>query len=118
MEVKGAIMAFSQSEKIKAGLIWIAQCLELLSGLPEVERKGGVRAIRALLGMVVHETALAKQVVGTEGWDEAGSFLSKAITMIDSGVGEEAMPHVSKALSHITNIGQQSMALLRSEGLI
>jgi hypothetical protein len=118
MEVKRAIMAFSQSEKIKAGLIWVAQCLELLSGLPEVERKGGIRAIRALLGMVAHETALAKQVVETEDWDEAESFLSRAITMIDSGVGEDAIPHVSKALSHITNIGQQSMALLRSEGLI
>lgn len=118
MEVQKAIMAFSQSEKIKAGLIWIAQCLELLSGLPEVDRKGGTRTIRALLGMVAHETALAKQVVGIEDWDEAESFLSKAITMIDSGVGGEAIPHVSKALSHVTNIGQQSMALLRSEGLL
>ena len=118
MEVKGAIMAFSQSEKIKAGLIWIAQCLELLSGLPEVERKGGVRAIRALLGMVAHETALAKQVVGTDDWDDAQSFLSKAITMIDSGVAADAILHVSKALSHVTNIGQQSMAFLKSEGLL
>jgi hypothetical protein len=68
--------------------------------------------------MVAHETALAKQVVETVDWDEAESFLSRAITMIDSGVGEDAIPHVSKALSHITNIGQKSMALLRSEGLL
>ena len=118
MEVKEAVMAFSQSEKIKAGLIWVAQCLELLSGLPEAERKGGIRTIRALLGMVAHETALAKQVVGTDDWDDAESFLSKAITMMDSGVGVDAIPHVSKALSHVTNIGQQSMAFLRSEGLL
>jgi hypothetical protein len=118
MEVKEAVMAFSQSEKIKAGLIWIAQCLELLSALPEGEKKGGARAIGALLGMVVHETALAKQVVGSEGWDEAESFLTRAMAMLESGVGEDAVPLISKALSHITNIGQQSMALLRSEGLV
>ena len=38
MEVDKAIMAFSQSEKVKAGLIWISQVLEILRGMPDQER--------------------------------------------------------------------------------
>jgi len=44
--------------------------------------------------------------------------IEKALTMIQSGVGHEAVPHLSKALSSVTNIGQQSMSLLKEERLL
>ena len=47
-----------------------------------------------------------------------GPHFEKAIAMIDSGVGEEATVHLSKALSMVTNIGQQSMLFLKEKDLL
>jgi hypothetical protein len=38
--------------------------------------------------------------------------------MFDSGIGEEALIHLSRALSKVTNIGQQSMSYLKETGLL
>jgi hypothetical protein len=62
MEIDEAIMAFSQSEKIKAGLISISQALEVLRGLAEGEIRGGEKIINVLLGMIDHEVKLAMTV--------------------------------------------------------
>ena len=40
METSQAIMAFSQSEKVKSSIICASQSLELLAGLPFPEMKG------------------------------------------------------------------------------
>jgi len=84
-----AILAFSQSEKIKAGLIWSTTGLELLEGLPLDEKKGAQRIIN-----------------------------SRAIAMLESGVPGEAIPQLSRALSKVTNIGQQTMSLLKEKELL
>jgi len=118
METDKAIMAFSQSEKIKAGIIWVSQSLNLLEGLSDAEKKGGEKIISILLNMIVQEANLAKAVAGVEGWDEIEPHIDKAILMINSGVGQEANIHLSRALSKTTNIGQQSMSVLKEEGLI
>jgi hypothetical protein len=118
MKTKEAIMAFSQSEKIKAGLIWISQVLELLSSVPENERKGGDRMANALINMVCHEVKLAWAVVGGDQWNEIESLLDKAGIMVQSGVGHEAMIHISKALSNVTSIGQRSMSYLKEASLL
>ena len=118
MEISRAIMSFSQSEKIKAGLIWTSQVIELLRGVPESEKKGVERVAGTLLGMVGHEVDLARTVAGQEGWDEISSFIEKAGVMIHSGVGQEAMPHISQALSRATTIGHRSMTLLKEKSLL
>ena len=118
MKSSEAIMAFSQSEKIKAGLIMIAGSLELLKNLPEEERRGASRIIYMDLSMLGHEVDLAKVVTGHEEWNEVERFLNKALVMFDSGIGEEALIHLSRALSQVTNIGQQSMSYLKETGLL
>ncbi|MBL7178306.1 MAG: hypothetical protein ISS66_20985 [Desulfobacteraceae bacterium] len=118
MEIDEAIMAFSQSEKIKAGLISISQALELLRGLAEGEKRGGEKIINVLLSMIDHEIKLARTVTRHEGWDDAGPYIDKAMVMINSGVGHEATVHLSKALSKVTTIGQQSMTFLKEKGLL
>ncbi len=118
METDKAIMAFSQSEKIKAGIIWISQALILLQGLPGEEKKGGERIISALLNMIDHEIKLAKAVAGSEMWDEIEPNIDKAVVMVNSGVGHEATIHLSRALSKVTNIGHQSMTFLKEKGLL
>ena len=118
METKEAIMAFSQSEKIKAGLIWVSQILEHLRGVPDGERKVAERFTGALLGMIGHEVGLAKAVAGGPGWDEVTDYIDKADVMVHSGVGHEALSHISQALSRVTTIGQKSMTSLKDRGLL
>jgi hypothetical protein len=118
MKTDEAIMAFCQSEKIKAGLIWTSQTSELLLGLPEEQKKGAEKTIHVLLNMVFQEVHLAKALARHEAWSEAEPHIEKALIMISSGVGHEANVHLSKALSKITNIGQQSMSLLKDRDLL
>jgi hypothetical protein len=118
MNSNEAIMAFSQSEKIKTGLIMIAGSLELLRSLAGEEKRGASRIIYMDLSMLGHEVGLAKIVTGHEEWNEVERFLNKALVMFDSGIGEEALIHVSRALSQVTNIGQQSMSYLKQINLL
>jgi hypothetical protein len=118
MKSSEAIMAFSQSEKVKAGLIMVAGSLELLKNLPEEEKRGASRVIYMDLNMLGHEVGLAKRITGHEEWNEVERFLNKAIVMFDSGIGEEALIHVSRALSQVTNVGQQSMSFLKEAGFL
>jgi hypothetical protein len=118
MNIKEAIMAFSQSEKIKAGLIWAAQALELFQGLSEEERRGSEKIITALLHMIGHEISLARSLAPHEAWNAVEPPIQKALTMIQSGVGHEAVSHLSKSLSNVTNIGQESMSLLKQQRLL
>lgn len=118
METNEAIMAFSQSEKIKAGLIWVSQSLSLLEGLAGGEKVGGERVVSATLNMVGQEIKLAKAVGGSYGWEEIEPYLEKAHVMINSGVAEEASAHLSRGLSKITNIAQESMSFLKERGLL
>jgi hypothetical protein len=118
MEIDEAIMAFSQSEKIKAGIIWTNQLLEIVQGQPESERVGGVTLVNALLNMVAREIALARNLVPQGQWAEGEAPLERALTMINSGVPQEAPVHLGQALSKITNIGQRSMSLLKQEKLL
>ena len=118
MEINEAILAFSQSEKMKAGTIWISQALNLLQGLHDAEKKGGEKIINTLLNMIAHEIKLAKTVARNNGWDDIEPHIERALVMINSGVGEEATVHLSKALSRITNVGQRSMSFLKEKGLL
>ena len=118
MEINKSIMAFSQSEKIKSGLIWVSQALEMLQGLSSTEKGGGEKMLSALLNMIDHEIQLAKAVAGGEGWDEIEPYMDKAVVMVNSGVGHEANVHLSMALSKVTNIGHQSMTFLKEQGLL
>lgn len=118
MKPNEAIMAFSQSEKVKAGLIQVAGNLELLGHLQNEEKRGASRIIAMTLGMLGHEVDLAKRVTGHKEWDEVERCLNKALVMLDSGLEEEAMVHVSRALSQVTNIGQQAMSTLKEKELL
>ena len=118
METQGAIMAFSQSEKIKSVLIWLSQALELLRGLPEQEKKGAERMIKTFVDMVFHEISLAGKVTGEESWKDIERHVDQAAVMINSGVGADAVVNLTRALSQVTSIGQRSMSYLKENGLL
>jgi hypothetical protein len=118
MKVREAIITFSQSEKIKAGLIWISHALELLQGPHEPERQGAEKTIRALIGMVVQEIQLARKVAQDPAWDAVEKNIDQALVMINSHVGFESVSHLTRALSQVTGIGHRSMSFLKDQGLL
>lgn len=118
METQEALMAFSQSEKIKSGLIWVSQALELLRGLSEPERQGGEKVIKAIIGMIVQDVRLAGNLTGDSLWKDIERQIDQAIVMINSGVGPDSVTHLTQALSQVTTIGHRSMSLLREKGML
>ena len=118
MDSKSAIIAFSQSEKIKAGLIWASQTLEVNASLPETEIKGSQQIIAALLNMIANEIHIAMKMAPHPRWEATMKHINTALVMVNSNVAHDAPFHLSKALSQATSIGHESMTLLSEEGLL
>jgi hypothetical protein len=113
-----AITALTQSEKIKTGITWITQDLEILAGLPEPERTGAERIIRANLHMLYNEVMLADRLAHADIWEAVKKSVNDAIVMANSGVIHEVNYHLTQAVSQVTTVSQRCMTLLREEGLL
>ena len=76
MKVQAAIMALVQSEKIKSGLIWVSQALELLTNLPEKDKQGAERISRSFINFILFEVHIAKQaaITATPEFIDLGPF--------------------------------------------
>jgi hypothetical protein len=118
MNTKEAIMAFSQSEKIKSGIIWASQMLELIRGLPDPEKQGGERSVKILVDMIFQEIRLGESVAAGVDWKGIEKNIDQAVAMINSHVAPESVVHLTQALSQVTTIGQRSMSALQEQGLI
>lgn len=118
MNESEAIMAFTESEKVKTGIIWASQALELLGGLTQPERPGAEKTIRMKMDMMIQEVRLARRVTGDPAWDEIEPILDQAMVMMRSGVAPESVVHLTRALSRVTSIGHRSMSFLKEKGLL
>lgn len=118
MEPKAALKAFSQAEKIKAGIIWSSQSLGALAGMAPMERKGAQAALRMVVGMIGQEVHLAWKATGDATWMNTEKNIDMALVMIDSGVAEEAVFHLTRALRQVTNKARQAMKVLVHHGWI
>jgi len=118
MDTRQAIISFSQSEKIKSGLIWCSQCAQLADHMNQPEQQGAVRVLQALVAMLANEMQLARQTTAEAIWLEAEKMLNKARVMIDSGISQEAVHHFTQTLSQVNRIGQKAMGDLIDKGLM
>ena len=118
MQTNQSIKAFSQSEKLKSGLIWAAQIVEVYNALPEPEKPGAERILKTLIGMIASEIHIAKNAAPHEIWLAAEKDINTAIIMLNSGVAHDSAYHLTQALSKVTTIGQQSMSFLVDKGLL
>ena len=119
MNVQQAIVAFAQSEKIKSGLIWSSQVIQRVTGQPQgLERTGDEIAAKLLLEMISHEVSLTERLSKNSAWKQVDRHLRMALVMLNSGVGEESVWHVTQALSQVTRIGQIALSLLRDNNLL
>jgi len=118
MDTRSAVISFSQSEKIKAGLIWASQTVEMNSGIAEHDKTGSQQVIGALVSMVANEVQVAMKMAPDERWEEALKHLNKALVMIHSNVAQEATFHITRALSQVTSVGQAAMTQLVKENIL
>ena len=118
METNEAITAFSQSEKIKAGLIWASQVVEIYKALPETDKPGAEKIIRVIVEMIGNEISVCKKSAPDKLWIEVEKNIETAAVMIRSNVAHEAGFHLTRALTQVTTIGQRSMSFLKNKGLL
>ncbi|MDX1709159.1 MAG: hypothetical protein R3274_11200 [Desulfobacterales bacterium] len=118
MKTAEAITTFSQSEKIKGGLIWLSQAVELYKALPEADKPGAEKIIKTLVDMVGSEILICKKAAPHELWPEIEKSIDTALVMIKSGVAHDAGYHLTQALTRVTTIGQRSMSILKDSGLL
>ena len=78
METKQAIISFSQGEKVKTGLIWCNQCVQLAQNLPSAEKAGAVKVLQGLVAMIANEAQLARQASKDQVWLEVDKNLNTA----------------------------------------
>ncbi len=118
METKSAIISFSQSEKVKSGLIWCTQCVHILLNLQGQEQQGALKMLRSLIGMISTEVQVARQASGEPIWLEVDKLINNARVMADSGMPQECDYHFTQALSKVNSIAQRSMTVLVEKGLL
>jgi hypothetical protein len=118
MQTAAAITTFSQSEKIKGGLIWASQAVEIYKALPEADKPGAEKIVKAMVDMIGSEILICKKSAPHELWLDVEKCLDTAMVMINSGVAHEAGYHLTQALTQVTTIGQRSMSVLKEQGLL
>ena len=118
MRVNQAIIAFSQSEKLKSGLIWATQIIEMYIALSQSEKPGAERVLTTLINMIATEIHVAKKAAPHNVWQDVEKDINTAIVMLNSGVTHEAGYHLTQALTKVTTVGQQSMTILAEAGLL
>ena len=117
METKEAIISFSQGEKIKGGLIWCSQCVQMALNLPQIEQSGAVKILQGLVSMIANEVRLAQRATQDPVWSEVDKALHTAGVMVESGVLEEATYHFTQTLSQVNRISQKAMTHLVDNGM-
>jgi hypothetical protein len=118
METQEAILAYSQSEKAKVGLLMAAQLVEICNGLPDQEKHLAERLLRPLIGMIANEIHLSRRMTSAEMWVNVDKSLNTALVMMNSGVLSEVSYHIVQAISGVTTIGQRAMEVLISQKLL
>ena len=118
MQINQAVKAFSQSEKLKSGLIWATQIVEVYIVLPGTEKTGAEKILKTLVSMIGNEINVAMKAAPHDIWLDAQKNVDTAMVMLNSGAGHESGYHLTQALSKVTTIGQQSMTILVDEGLL
>jgi hypothetical protein len=118
MNVQNMVLTFSQSEKIKAGLIWVSQAIEHYIALPEMERRGAEAIITAIVQMIGGEIVMIRRITNDKTWLEIEKDVDMGMVMIKSQVVPEASFHFTQALTKVTTIAQRAMTALKDQGVL
>jgi hypothetical protein len=118
LDPRSAITLLTQSEKIKAGILWISHASGVFSSLPENRRPGAQTVFHAFVSMLLLEVRMVRNATDDPEWEEVERHVDMALVMVDSGVPGEASFHLTRALSRTTGKAKEAMESLESWGLL
>ncbi|MDJ0781983.1 MAG: hypothetical protein QNJ22_08420 [Desulfosarcinaceae bacterium] len=110
------ILAYTQSEKVKAGLIWLSQGLLQFPDASAPRQRAAETLSLSILAMIRDEVQLGWRLTREIAWQKADEHLQQAAAMIHSGVAHDAPWHLTLALRHITAVGQAAHRRLADRG--
>ena len=116
-EIKRAISAYAQSEKVKSGLIWVSHLADQVAAMDHAGRQPAMTLLKTLAYLVADESDLAGRITADADWHQIGKQINTALVMIESGVPQETGYHLGQALTQVTRIGGRSAAMLKDNGL-
>ena len=115
MALSVEILAYCQSEKVKAGLIWMSQGMLQFQGRPAARPGAAEELALSILAMLRDDIQLGWRLTGEEAWQRADEHVQRAVAMIHSGVAHDAPWHLTLALRRITALGEAAHARLEGE---
>ena len=115
MPLEPDILAYTQCEKVKAGLIWLSQGMLPFKDQLPARPAAAEQLVLSILAMIRDEVHLGWRLTGEAGWRQADGHLQQAVTMIRSGVAHDAPWHLTLALRQITALGQAAHRRLSGE---
>ena len=116
-EIKDAILAYAQCEKVKSGLIWMCQLADQVAAMDHPGKQHAMILLKTLASMVADESHLAGRIIADPQWHAIGKKINLALVMIESGVPQETGYHLGHALTQVTRISGQAAARLEDDGL-
>ena len=117
-DVRGAIICFQFSERIKSELIIAAKLLGEIGELERDELAGGKKILLSFLEALLGEINLANNILKQQNIKEAGVKVEEAVERVRSDEYSEATRRVSEAISHVTTSGGRAMQMLKQKGLL
>ena len=115
MNISEAIVSFSQSEKIKSGLLWAIHLSEMRESIPQSQRSTADKFLETLVDMIGHEVEITKNILREKTWIEAEQSINTALVMIRSKVPEESAFHLTHAITRVTSSGHKALTFLRKQ---
>ena len=117
-EVKKAIICFQYVERIKSELTIATKLLERIGVLSGDELSGASKLYSYFLETLEGEINIARNVLGLQDFEKAGTKVGEAAVKAHYFQYEEAMDLLSEAMSSITTSGQKAAHLLKEKGLL
>jgi hypothetical protein len=117
IDMKQAVSAYAQSEKVKSGLIWVCQVAEQVAVMDASGRAQALPLLKTLAHLIADEAVLAGRITADRRWHAIGKKINMALVMINSGVPQETAFHLTQALARVTAIGGQAASVLKENGL-
>lgn len=117
-DIRGAVLCYQYSERIKSELIIAGKLLEVLSRLENDQLFGAEKVMASFLDALTGEIEIAHKVTRSRSFRETSLKMVEAQGRISLHEYSKASKLLSEALSLITTCGQKATQLLMEQGCL
>jgi hypothetical protein len=117
-ELKKDVIGFMYAERLKTILLIGGQMLDVVGGLDETERSGGLKMLGAFVSAASSEMNLIAGVMGDQNYRGLDDQLKLVEGYARLGQMEAARQELSRTLTKVTTLSSYAMTSLRNAGLL